>query len=109
MLLQVRRHAATETVERVFIELAGVLPAMNFQLFAGTHSLKFNAASRLRQALKAQRQQDRARQHFLQLHTNILHCVEAAEGYSGLTKPFIATRLLQVLATRLLSITMDGL
>ena len=109
MLLQVRGHAATETVERVLVELIGVLAAMNFQLLASTHSLKFNTARRLHQALEAQCQQGQVRQHFLQSHTKILHWVEAASDYSALNIPFIATRLLQVLATRLLSITMDGL
>ena len=104
-----RGHAATETVERIFVELIGVLAAMDFQLFASTHSLKFNTARRLHQALEAQCQQGQVRQHFLQGHTTVLHYVEAAKNYSGLAIPFIATRLLQVLATRLLSITMDGL
>ena len=82
---------------------------MNIELFPDTNPLKFNAASGLRRALIAQCQQDQARQRFFQRHTNIHRYVNAAKAYSALTVSFIATRLLQVLATRLLSIAIVGL
>ena len=82
---------------------------MDFQLFASTRSLKFNTARRLHQALEAQCQQGQVRQHFLQRHTKILRYVDAASDHSALIIPLIATWLLQVLETKLLSITMDGL